>query len=252
MIHLIFGLPACYVVARTLWPLPWPVPLKLLLAGAILAGSQFHYWNRLSSGSIFAPEYPRILVILFNWSIGAVLLLSALQVLLDGLSVGSRLLPGAGWAIPHGWRYAAASLAMLVAAVAVWQAIRVPPVKDVEVRVRNLPAAFDGYRLLQLTDLHASRLFPASWIRAVVARSSTLGVDLIVGAHGRFKVDALGLEQDTRHRHGLDVVLRGPVGTLRGGRVDDEVVKGRRYLLLSLLGPPSDTGLAPTLPWSPA
>ena len=180
MIHLIFGLPACYVVARVLWPLPWPVAPKLLLAAAILAASQFHYWNRLSSGSIFAPEYPRVLVILFNWSIGAVLLLAVLQVLLDVVSLGSRLLPGAGWAIPQAWLYGAASLAMLVAAVATWQAVRVPPLKDVEIRIRNLPAAFDGYRLLQLSDLHASRLFPASWVRAVVERSLALQVDLVV------------------------------------------------------------------------
>lgn len=180
MIHLIFGLPALYVVARVLWPLPWPLAPKLLLAGAILVASQLHYWNRLSSGSIFAPEYPRVLVIVFNWTIGAVLLLAVLQVLLDIVSLGSRLLPGGGWAIPFAWRYAAASLAMPVAALAAWQAVRVPPLKDVEVRVRNLPAAFDGYRLLQLTDLHASRLFPAFWVRTVVERSVALDVDLVV------------------------------------------------------------------------
>jgi uncharacterized protein len=34
--------------------------------------------------------------------------------------------------------------------------------------------------ILQLTDLHISRLFPASWVRAVVERSNELRVDLIV------------------------------------------------------------------------
>lgn len=180
MIHLIFGLPTVYVVARTLWPLPWPLALKLLVAGALLVSSQFHHWNRLSSGSIFSPEYPRLLVILFNWAIGTVLLVAVMQAVLDLLTLGSKVLPNGGWALPDAWRYAAGSMAMLVAAVGVWQAVRVPPLKDVEFRIRNLPAAFDGYRLLQLTDLHASRLFPASWTREVVERSLTLGVDLVV------------------------------------------------------------------------
>ena len=180
MIHLIFGLPAVYVIASVLWPLPWPTPLKLVVALVILVASQFHHWNRLSSGSIFAPEYPRLLVILFNWAIGALVLLATVQAIVDLGSLASRILPNGGWAVPDGWRYAAASGAMLAAALAVGQAIRVPPLKDIELPVRNLPPAFDGYRVLQLTDLHASRLFPASWTRAVVARSLASGADLIV------------------------------------------------------------------------
>ncbi|NNM73919.1 metallophosphoesterase [Enterovirga aerilata] len=179
MIHLIFGLPALYVGVRFVWPLQWPLALKLVLVAGLLVGSQFHYWNRLSSGSIFSPEYSRPLILLFNWTIGVVLLLAAMQVILDVVSLGSRMITG-GWSVPHALRYAAGVLAMLVAAFGVWQAARVPPLKDVEVRIRNLPAEFDGYRLLQLTDLHASRMFPASWVRAVVERSLTLGVDLIV------------------------------------------------------------------------
>ena len=62
----------------------------------------------------------------------------------------------------------------------VWQAIGVPRLKDVTVVIPNLPEAFDGYTLVQLTDLHISRLFPASWTRAVVEATNRLGVDLIV------------------------------------------------------------------------
>ncbi len=70
-------------------------------------------------------------------------------------------------------------LASIAAATGVHQAVRIPPLKDVEVRIPGLPLQFDGYTILQLTDLHISRLFPASWARAVVERSNKLGVDLI-------------------------------------------------------------------------
>ncbi|GJE19427.1 metallophosphoesterase [Methylobacterium marchantiae] len=180
MFHLIFGLPSLYVIARVLWPLPWPLVLKAGVAVLLLIASQYHLWSRLSSGSVFAPEFPRVLIVLFNWAFGAIFLVSAMQLALDVAALASRLAPGGGWAISTGWRYAEAALAMLLSAVAVQQAVRIPPLKDVTVEIDNLPARFEGYVLLQLTDLHLSRLFPAAWAREVVTRSNALGVDLIV------------------------------------------------------------------------
>lgn len=180
MIHAIFGLPALYVIARVVWPLPWPVALKLAVALVILVASQFHFWNRLSSGSIFDPEFARPLVILFNWAIGVIVLLSVAHLIIDAVLLASKALPGPGWAMPAPWRYGVALLMMGTSAYAVSQAIRVPPLKDVELSVKGLPTAFDGYRLLQLTDLHISRLFPAAWTQAVVERSLAADVDLIV------------------------------------------------------------------------
>ncbi|AWI88078.1 metallophosphoesterase [Methylobacterium sp. DM1] len=180
MFHLIFGLPSFYVVVRVLWPLPWPFAVKAGVAVLLLVASQYHLWSRLSSGSVFAPEFPRVLVILFNWAFGAIFLLAAMQMALDIVALASKLVPGVGWSLPVSWRYAEAALAMLLSAVAVQQAVRVPPLKDVAVEIENLPLAFEGYTLLHLTDLHLSRLFPACWAREVVARSNALGVDLIV------------------------------------------------------------------------
>lgn len=180
MFHLIFGLPCVYVISRVLWPLPWPLALKAVVAVLLLIASQYHLWSRLSSGSVFAPEFPRLLIVLFNWAFGAIFLVAAMQLALDVVALASRLLPGGGWAIPAGWRYAEAALALLLSAVAVQQAVRAPPLKDVTVEIDNLPARFDGYTLLQLTDLHLSRLFPAAWAREVVTRANALGVDVIV------------------------------------------------------------------------
>jgi hypothetical protein len=80
---------------------------------------------------------------------------------------------------PDGVRYGLAGVATVAAAVGVHQAMRIPPLKDIEVGIHGLPREFYGYTILQLTDLHISRLFPASWARAVVERSNKLGVDLI-------------------------------------------------------------------------
>ena len=176
--QLIIGLVYLLIITRFIWPLQLPLSIKIVAAALVLVALQYHRWSKLSSGSVFSPEFPRPVVALFNWAIGALVLLTLLQLLLDvGLLIAIPFHGIAG--VPDGVRYGLAALAAVAAAIGVQQAMRVPPLKDVEVAIRGLPPQFDGYTILQLTDLHISRLFPESWARAVVARSNQLGVDLI-------------------------------------------------------------------------
>ncbi|UUL82342.1 metallophosphoesterase [Sphingomonas qomolangmaensis] len=167
------------MIARFIWPLSIPTPMKIVLAIAVLVASQYHLWSRLSSGSVFSPEFPFAIVVLFNWAFGTIALLAVLLLALD-LGTLVAWLVRRGASPPDGVRYAIPAGAAVLAAVAVSQAVRVPPVKEIEVRIAGLPAQFDGYTMLQLTDLHISRLFPERWTRAVVDKSNALAPDLIV------------------------------------------------------------------------
>lgn len=178
--NLVFAVPTLIVLARWLWPLPLPLWAKIPAGLLMLAASQFHLWSRLSSGSVFAPEFPRLVVILFNWAFGALLLLAVLQLVLDLGALLTMLVRREMIGEPAALRYAAAVLAALVAAIGVSNALRVPPVREVTVAIRDLPASFDGYRIVQLTDLHISRLFTPAWARAVVDRANAAHADLIV------------------------------------------------------------------------
>jgi predicted MPP superfamily phosphohydrolase len=211
MFHLTFALPALYVLARFVWPLPWGPGGKVALAVTVLMASQYHLWSRLSSGSVFSPEFPRALVLMFNWAFGAIALLAVMQIALDVTAVIARLFRGGG-AIPDSVRYTAVTAAMLLSAVGVYQATRVPPLKDLEIAIPGLPPQFDGYKLLQLTDLHISRLFPREWTEEVVERSNALGVDLIVvtgdlidGSFGARRADVAPL-RDLRAKDGVWVI----------------------------------------------
>ena len=106
--QVIFGLIYPFVVARFVWPLHVPLPAKVAAAAVLFVASQYLEWCRLSSGSRFSPEFPRVVIVLFNWAFGALLFLALLQFLLDaGLLVAvllhltelhvSRLFPAA-WA----------------------------------------------------------------------------------------------------------------------------------------------------------
>lgn len=153
--------------------------MKIVVAALALVALQFHRWSKLSSGSVFSPEFPRPVVAIFNWAFGTLVLLALLQLMLDAGLLFALPIHGGPLSAPDGVRYGLAGLASIAAATAVHQAMRIPPLKDVDVRIPGLPRPFDGYSILQLTDLHISRLFPASWARAVVERSNELGVDLI-------------------------------------------------------------------------
>jgi hypothetical protein len=157
-----------------------PVAVKCIATVILFAASQYHYWSQLSSGSVFSPEFPRPVVILFNWAFGAIILLAPMQLLLDVGTLIAMLIHGGGVSVPDGIRYGLGTVAAILAAVGVHQALRVPPLKDIEIGIRRLAPQFDGYTLLQLTDLHISRLFTAKWARAVVERANGLGANLIV------------------------------------------------------------------------
>ncbi|WP_441239361.1 metallophosphoesterase [Bradyrhizobium sp. 930_D9_N1_4] len=179
MPQLIFGLIYLLILTRFLWPMDLPLWVKIPAAALILVALQFHRWSKLSSGSVFSPEFPRPIVALFNWAFGGIILLALLQLALD---VGLLLaIPFNGGVVsaPDEVRYGLAALAAVAAAIGVQQAMRIPPLKDIEIGIHGLPPQFDGYTILQLTDLHISRLFPASWALAVVERSNKLGADLI-------------------------------------------------------------------------
>jgi uncharacterized protein len=177
--QLIFSLIYLLILTRFIWPLQLPLSIKIVVAALALVALQFHHWSKLSSGSVFSPEFPRPVVALFNWAFGTIVLLALMQLALDvGLLFGI-LIHGGIVSAPDGVRYGLAALAALAAAIGVHQAMRIPPLKDIEVSIRGLPRQFDGYAILQLTDLHISRLFPVAWARSVVERSNQLGVDLI-------------------------------------------------------------------------
>ncbi len=161
-------------------PLTLPLWIKEIVAVLLLVGSQYHLWCRLSSGSVFSPEFPRPVVILFTWAFGAILFLALLLLALDGLILAAMLVQSGPVVVPDSLRTALAASASLLAAIGVQAAVRVPPLKDVTIDIRELPPEFDGYRVLHLSDLHISRLFPAAWTRTVVDRSNALGVDLMV------------------------------------------------------------------------
>lgn len=183
MIHLVTAFIALYVICRYVWSLPWHNTAKKLFAVILLLTAEHHLITRTFFGSMASPEVPAAVLIGLNWAFGTLLVLALLQLIKDlgGVFIYFFSRNAAkNWFVQPGLKYGIGITAALLAAVGVKEAIRIPEVKTIEITLARLPSEFDGFRLVQLTDLHASRLLQAPWIDAVVEKTNALQPDMIV------------------------------------------------------------------------
>ncbi len=212
MFHIVTGLIALYVIWRFVWPLRWPRAGKIVLGGALLLIAEHHLITRSFFGTMASPEVPGAVLMLLGWAFGALILLALLLLVRDILGVLLHSLSrvrGRALLVSPRLRIGLGVTALVMSALGVWQAVRVPEVKTIQLALPGLPPAFDGFRIVHLTDLHASRLLPANWIEAVVAQANALKPDLTLitgdlvdGTPEARAKDVLAL-QDLRARHGV-------------------------------------------------
>lgn len=177
------GIVWLYVLWRFVGGLPGRRTPKVVLALLLLAAAEYRLIVRIVFDGMPSQALPRDVLIVLAWAFDTFLLLAMLLLIRDVLgcltvAVRRRL----GRRILAGGRQVAAIgvLAVVLATWGIWQAVKVPAVKSVSISLPGLPAAFDGYRIVQLSDLHATRLLPAWWVAAVVAKSNAEHPNLIV------------------------------------------------------------------------
>ena len=170
------------LIFRFIRPLGISFKFKAALAIGFLIFSQQRLLNRLFFTGPHLPELPYGMVILQGWMISTVLILTMLVLTRDlaALALRPAYKPAKPFSVSG--RLAAGLLAMaaLLSMLGVWQAVRVPDTRTVEINLRDLPEELDGLRIAHLTDIHASSLFTRKWIKAVVDRTNALRPDLIL------------------------------------------------------------------------
>lgn len=183
MFHVVLFALYVYVVSRLVLPLPWRAVWRVLLAGVLLLASKYHLIQQWVFGTMFSPEMPRALVVLFGGLFCVFVLLFFLTAILDVL-LAVAWLARRGRALDQTIRtrarYVAGAAALLLSVIGVHQAMQVPEVRRLELTLHDLPPSLDGFRLVQISDLHISRLLNGPWARQVVERTNALEPDLIV------------------------------------------------------------------------
>lgn len=181
LFHVFVGLACLYVLVRHVRYLAWPRWAKVGFAVLLVIGVQHHLYSRIAFGSMFLPEFPQPIVVAINVLFGVVFFLVWFQLAYDLIGLVLR------WVIVRRKLHAPVMLrtimsfaAIAFACFGVHQSMRVPDIKEMDVTIRDLPDGFEGYRIVQLTDLHISKLYDRPWVTAVVEKTNALDADLIV------------------------------------------------------------------------
>ena len=117
-------------------------------------------------GSLFRPELPEKLI--WAWSVAYLgsLLLAVLAVATFPWRSCWKV-----WVLPV--------VAYGIAALGLWNALKIPTVIEITLAYENLPRELDGYRIVQISDLHACAAARGWRTRAIVENTNALGPDLI-------------------------------------------------------------------------
>ncbi len=166
--------------------LPWPwrplATLGIILMAVSIPGTFF-------LSRILPQAWVKVVVFVpYVWMGMMMLYLFALlgaDVVRTGLALFERLRSGTGMDPERRIFFARAAAGITSVAVAgltafsIRHAARQPIVKQVDVVLSKLPRAFQGYTIVQITDLHVGLTLGRAWLEQVVARVNALRPDLI-------------------------------------------------------------------------
>ncbi len=129
----------------------------------LLAGSRGIVFKSLGN-SYFTPNFPEAVV--WAWYVAS----AALFILLV-----LRLF----WWTKRGRTTILPALALLLAAWGAWEGFRAPALKEVTLSFPSLPKELDGYRILQITDVHCSSAARRWRTQRIVETANAAKADLI-------------------------------------------------------------------------
>jgi predicted MPP superfamily phosphohydrolase len=122
---------------------------------------------------------------IFPW-MGIVLLLLVALVITDALWLLTNLLPIASVQDPvrrvflqRAFGFAALGATGAATSYSLYNGLRPVSVKPLTVTLKKLPPSMDGFRIVQVTDLHIGPMINGIWLREVVERVNALKPDLI-------------------------------------------------------------------------
>ena len=141
---------------------------------------------------LFTGILPRIALLLVAWCSGVLVFSTPFFFLRDLVLLVMHLKKRR---IPN-QKYSIAAILILSGLLAAWgeySAVTPPKVKPVEIAIPGLPDAFDGFRIVYITDTHISRTSSPNYLWTVVCRANAVHPDLVLlgGDLGDLKPDEI-------------------------------------------------------------
>lgn len=133
-----------------------------------------------AGGDAFNPDLPVPVILFSGWAYASAMMLTAGASAFSCAGLCARLFRRPFGAAAR--RGGTAALALLAAGLSAW-GVRAgfcqPSVRRVELSWRELPASFDGYRIVHLSDLHCSTVARRPRFERIVESVNSLDADLV-------------------------------------------------------------------------
>jgi predicted MPP superfamily phosphohydrolase len=204
-----------YLAARLVWAPALPAPWRGLALAVLLAGALSLLLQPIGERTL-----PRRLGRWIAWPaslwMGTAFFLLVGALVSDGLGVlMGAVTPGGAAPGPSAARLQAAVIVGLTI-TALWRGLRErragPQLTHLTVRIPNWPAALDGFRLVQISDLHIGPILDRRFAAELVGRVNALAPDLValtgdlVDGDVRHVGDEIAPLAGLRAAHGVYVV----------------------------------------------
>lgn len=198
---------------------------SVALGALLLVASQKFLIYRIFGGDAFVPDLPERFVNFTGWAYSTCMLLFAgvcawwtargcgrLAMRMARRGARERSAEAGGAQYAPMTRRAFLSMPAAAAGAAawgIWEGVRVPGVHELDVRVEDLPAAFEGFRIVHLSDLHCSPAARRARTQGIVDVVNSLDADLVcitgdfVDGSPEQRMDDMRPLASLRARHGV-------------------------------------------------
>lgn len=171
-----------YAICSLLIPLKISVLGKFFVLLAILACG-FKYVIYAMTGGILEPKLPPYAIIILESLFASLLLCVVLLIVKDITVLILLLLRKAGissWHLPQN-KIAAVIIfiALSLGFYGTFTQLVTPKEQTVEVKIKNLPQSFDGFRIVQLTDIHVGPILKKDYVQRITDKTNLLRPDLV-------------------------------------------------------------------------
>ncbi len=182
----LYSLILCgYIVFRFIFLLPISIIAKVCATGVILLISLKHYFFLHFFGGLSSPDLPRFVIIIAGWLYVTLTFIFVLLIIRDITVCLFWLARRIGFSINFNTASWSISIGILVFSFAastygLYEAIRLPNIKRMDVVLKNLPKQLDGLTIVQLTDIHVNSFNPEHKVIELVETVNNIHPDLIL------------------------------------------------------------------------
>lgn len=180
--------PALYICVRGVFTLSASLWLRFFLSALVFAVAFKYAFYASFGGSLAEPSVSGASFLLWEALFGALTVFAALLLVRDVALVALFAAAKAGASSEEVLAALkspktvsiAAVLSLVLGFYGLWSAIRIPEVRRVTVLLKNLPPAWDGTRIVQLSDLHIGPVQKKAWLSEIVSLTNALDPDLVL------------------------------------------------------------------------